>query len=83
MDEYGKEAIRQILIERDHMSDVEAGLHILAFEEELKKMAEEDMEKESGFTYTLSDIENLFEEYFSLEMDYLMCFLNDLLQGGK
>lgn len=67
-DEYGKEAIVEILMRRDGMSEEEARELIAEFEEELK-----------GLRYSLSEIEETFSEYFGLEPDYLMCFLNDAL----
>lgn len=76
-DEYGKQAIVEILIRRDKMSEESAREMIASFEEELQEMIEEDRGKDSGFTYCLSDIEECFEGTFGLEPDYLFCFLNE------
>ncbi len=78
-DEYGKEAIVEILMRRDSMSEEEAREMIAGFEEELSEMIEEDRNKDEGFTYGLYAIEELFGDYFGLEPDYLFCFLNDAL----
>lgn len=78
-DEYGKEAIVEILMRRDSMDEQGARELIAQFEEELSEMIEEDKDKESGFTYGLYAIEEIFGDYFGLELDYLFCFLNDAL----
>lgn len=78
-DEYGKEAIVEILMRRDSMSEEEAKELIAQFEEELSEMVEEDRNKDKGFTYGLYQIEETFSDYFGLEPDYLFCFLNDVL----
>jgi hypothetical protein len=82
-DEYGKEAIVEILMQRDLMGKDEARELIAQFEEELSEMVKEDEDKDKGFTYSLSDIEQTFEDYFGLEPDYLFCFLNDVLAKGE
>ena len=78
-DEYGKEAIVEILMRRDKMDEQGARELIAQFEEELSEMIEEDRDKDKGFTYGLYDIEETFGDYFGLEPDYLFCFLNDVL----
>lgn len=78
-DEYGKEAIVEILMRRDSMSEEEAREMIASFEEELQEMIEEDSNKDKGFTYGLYVIEEIFQDTFGLEPDYLFCFLNDAL----
>jgi hypothetical protein len=69
-DEYGKEAIVEILIRRDMMSEEEARELIAEFQEELLGMTS---------SHSLSAIEEIFSDYFGLEPDYLFCFLNDAL----
>ena len=78
-DEYGKEAIVEILMRRDSMSEEEANELIAGFEEELSEMIEEDRDKDKEFTHGLYAIEQTFEDTFGLEPDYLFCFLNDAL----
>lgn len=72
-DEYGKEAIVEILMRRDGMSEEEARELIAQFEEELSEI----IESEDDFDCLA--IEQTFEDTFGLEPDYLFCFLNDAL----
>lgn len=74
-DEYGKEAICLILQQRDKMTEEEAKELIAQFEEEL----EENINNEDSFFL----IEELFEDTFGLEPDYLFSFLNDALAKGS
>lgn len=78
-DEYGKEAIVEILVRRDKMSYDDAWQTVREFESELVDMVKEDENKDKGFTYSLYDIEENFADTFGLEPDYLFCFLNDIL----
>lgn len=70
-DEYGKEAIVKKLINVDKMPEEEARMLIAEFEEELKEYAE------TSEHICFDEIYETFKEYFSLEPDYLMPFLED------
>jgi hypothetical protein len=74
-DEYGKQAVIEILMRRDNMTREDATQLVREFEAELKEMAESAT---SVTDPSLSEIEDLFTDYFGLEPDYLFSFLNDL-----
>jgi len=63
---YGKKEIKQILMQRDGMTDEEAGELIVDFEEALESIVDEG---------DLMAAEELVADYFGLEPDYLMTFI--------
>jgi hypothetical protein len=73
-DEYGKEAIVEILIRRDNMSKDDAQKLVAEFEAELKELSERD-----DCIAAYAEVEDLFTDYFGLEPDYLFSFLQDLI----
>lgn len=73
-DEYGKEAIVKKLINCDKMSEGDARQLIAEFEEDLKEYSE------STEHISFDEIYETFKEYFGLEPDYLMPFLEDYLK---
>lgn len=71
-DEYGKEAIRQILMERDGMSIDDAQSMIDEFQERVNEITsggDEDCE------ITPWELEDEFTSEFGLEPDYFVCFI--------
>jgi len=63
---YSKYDIKKILMQRDGMTDEEAGELIVDFEEALESIVDEG---------DLMAAEELVADYFGLEPDYLMTFI--------
>ena len=66
-----RETVKQILMRRDKMSEKEANELIAEFRAELAELLDENSTPIAG----LCDAEQLVEDYFGLEPDYLDEFL--------
>ena len=70
-DPYGKEAIIQILMERDELSPLEAANIVDDVQYQITDAVDNDC--------TLEELEDIIDDYLGLEPDYLECFLLELM----
>lgn len=69
-DPYGKDAVVEILVRRDGMDKDEAQKLVDEFQQELKDLPD-------GTSF--DEVQEMFEDYFGLEPDYLIAFLYEAM----